>query len=359
MEWSFEIPQSSNMIALGSSADGRFLVGSADDPAAGTRGIIRIEANAGIENIGLLSGLHPDDASSPRASGIDISTDGSVIVGYSTTDAGVEAVIWTEDAGLRNIGSLYPNPDRFTATLAIAYDDSDGAVHGFAGRDEVATLFRWTEDEGMVDILPASSYSSLNFFRSSAGGSAMPGFFDAGSKPGFTDLLPLVWSRENGVVEIPLPPNMTVGIADACSDDGNIIVGVAGDDLVLDQVFIWTPEQGSHLLTDFAREFLRVSFGEWLPAGWFNVSGDGSNIAGIASRTDSDGSIQNSTAFVLDITPPCDGDWDVDGRLNFFDIYGYLTDYNTEHLAADLDRDGDVETEDLFRFIDAFVGGCP
>jgi len=95
------------------------------------------------------------------------------------------------------------------------------------------------------------------------------------------------------------------------------------------------------------------------------VSADGTKVAGFARGSFDDparvcgnpfGCFTNS---ILDITPPCDGDWDLDDRLTFFGIHAYLTDYNTADPAADLDRDGAVETRDLFRFIDAFVAGCP
>ncbi|MEM9371999.1 MAG: GC-type dockerin domain-anchored protein [Planctomycetota bacterium] len=315
--------------------------------------------------LGTLGGIHPDAYSTePYSLALAISADGETVTGYSSSRLGVEAFVWDQQSGMHGLGSLDSSSGDLQISVAWAVHQPSGEVYGYSRTEESRqTLFRWTEEHGMEDLLPDFPFQTAQVFGASRNGSAMVGgVLDAS---GIQSARPFVWSRERGMNLVPLPEGLTIGAAVAASDDGGAVLGVAGVDTGMDTEFVWMDHLGSMELEDYAALILREPLGPWFIYGPMAMSADGSRIAGFAQGTCVDADAVYGypytcfTNFIIDLTPPCNGDWDVDDRLTFFDVYGYLTDYNTEHPAADLDRDGSIEPEDLFRFIDAFNAGCP
>lgn len=61
----------------------------------------------------------------------------------------------------------------------------------------------------------------------------------------------------------------------------------------------------------------------------------------------------------LIFAPPCPGDFNSDGVLNFFDVQGFLQAFSTEDPAADYAPDGLYNFFDVQAFLQAFANGCP
>lgn len=55
----------------------------------------------------------------------------------------------------------------------------------------------------------------------------------------------------------------------------------------------------------------------------------------------------------------CVADWTNDGELNFFDVAGFLQDFNDMDPSADLAVDGEFNFFDVAAFLQAFADGCP
>ena len=55
----------------------------------------------------------------------------------------------------------------------------------------------------------------------------------------------------------------------------------------------------------------------------------------------------------------CVADWNDDGEVNFFDVAGFLQDFNDMNPNADLAVDGEFNFFDVLAFLQAFDDGCP
>ncbi len=55
----------------------------------------------------------------------------------------------------------------------------------------------------------------------------------------------------------------------------------------------------------------------------------------------------------------CPADFQGDGRVNFLDISKFISAYMSNDQLADMDRDNDLDVDDIFGFIDAMNNGCP
>lgn len=57
--------------------------------------------------------------------------------------------------------------------------------------------------------------------------------------------------------------------------------------------------------------------------------------------------------------PPCPGDWNADGALDFFDIQAFLNAFAAEDPAADMNTDGAWDFFDIQFYLGLFSAGCP
>jgi probable HAF family extracellular repeat protein len=100
------------------------------------------------------------DATRPIARAYDVSADGSVVVGYSSTTNRSDraAFVWTEATGMQSLGDL-PGGPLSSEAYAVS---SDGRVVVGGGRgepdlgggryDNGADAFIWTEKDGMREL---------------------------------------------------------------------------------------------------------------------------------------------------------------------------------------------------------------
>ncbi len=77
-----------------------------------------------------------------------VSADGSTVVGYSSSDVGLDAFRWTAVTGMQSLGFL-PGPFRSMFPYDVSGDGN--TVVGFANGDE-EEAFWWTTDSGMTSV---------------------------------------------------------------------------------------------------------------------------------------------------------------------------------------------------------------
>ncbi|MEX0877064.1 MAG: GC-type dockerin domain-anchored protein [Phycisphaerales bacterium] len=81
----------------------------------------------------------------------------------------------------------------------------------------------------------------------------------------------------------------------------------------------------------------------------------------VFAQGDAAADLPDAIAYVEDtlIGPACPGDFNDDGSLNFFDLSGFLSAFNSQDLKADLNGDGVLNFFDLSEFLSRFSQGCP
>jgi probable HAF family extracellular repeat protein len=122
-------------VALGVSADGSVVVGSAQDAALQRRAFRWTEAG-GMQDLGTLGGYW--------SAATGVSADGSVVVGWAENAAEKRrAFRWTEAGGMQDLGTLGGDE---SVALGVSADGS--VVVGWANW----RAFRWTAASGMEDL---------------------------------------------------------------------------------------------------------------------------------------------------------------------------------------------------------------
>jgi probable HAF family extracellular repeat protein len=149
--------------ALAVSADGRVAVGNTDDNLA-----FRWSQSSGIASLGDL----PGGLSASSANGV--SSDGTIVVGYGTSDAGTEAFRWQQGAGMVGLGDL---PGGTFTSVAFEVSADGTVVVGYGNSESGNEAFRWTQASGMIGLgdLPGGMFGSYAN-DVSANGSAVVGY---------------------------------------------------------------------------------------------------------------------------------------------------------------------------------------
>lgn len=220
------------------------------------------DAQAFFNGLGDLSGGHFESAAN------DVSTDGQTVVGWSISQFGKEAFLWTASRGMVGLGVLPGAPISDSQARGVS---GDGSI--VAGRSAGTVLwlpFVWTESGGMIlQTLPANTGAG-SIDTVSAKGTAMAGFVWTGVGQTAT-----LWrTGTNPRLLGDLPGGSVFSVAADISQDGSVVVGhsSATDGI---EAFIWTNAAGMRGLGDF-------------PGGAFSseargVSGDGLTVVGRGS----------------------------------------------------------------------------
>jgi|GEM_PF-606480 len=238
------------------SADGSVVVGYSNSNAGNEA--FRWTSSGGMVGLGDLSG------GTFFSAAYGVSADGSVIVGQSAGPSGNEAFRWTSSGGMVGLGDL--SGGTFTSTaLGVSADGS--VVVGDSNSSNGNEAFRWTSSGGMVGLgdLPGGSFSS------EANGVSANGSVVAGTSNDANGFEAFRWTS-SGMTSIGVLSGGSVSVGNAISADGTVIVGrcfTSGGDT---EAFRWTNAGGM------------VGIGD-LSGGIFNsealgVSADGSVIVG-------------------------------------------------------------------------------
>ncbi len=146
------LPGGGESMAFGVSADGSVIVGCAID-SNGEQRAFRWTAATGMQDLGSDLGHQQTCGFLPDVPAVDVSADGTVVVGTAVANLGGgsynwRAFRWTASTGMQNLGTLGGE----SRAYAISADGSTVVgTSDFTGSQQF-TPFRWTSATGMQDI---------------------------------------------------------------------------------------------------------------------------------------------------------------------------------------------------------------
>lgn len=253
------------------SGDGSVVVG-ATSSAQGTQAF-RWTQSGGMVGLGTLGG------SPYYSAAYGVSDAGLTVVGCSQSPSGIEAFRWTQSSGMVAMGDL-PGGTFYSAAKAASADGS--VIVGFGRSASSYEAFRWTLSGGMVGLGLLNGSSTTNSVSGDGTVAAGEGNGTGGGG------LALRWTQSEGIMPLgDLPGGIESSAAYAVSADGSTIVGRATSASGF-EAFRWTQASGM------------VGLGD-LPGGSFDsyangVSSDGSIVVGKATTG------AGSEAFIWDAT---------------------------------------------------------
>jgi probable HAF family extracellular repeat protein len=222
--------------ALGVSPDGSVVVGVSRSSSSGEA--FRWTAESGMIGLGTLP-----EAPSTRARGV--SADGSVIAG----DSAGEPWIWTQRDGMRAIG----RPAGTASVPSIKRISQDGRVVVGYARTQPApqgnnTVFLWDQQTGFQDLgaLPPGWVGTVALGMSSDGSTVLGGLTEAGN--GSERGAVFRWTRDLGIVPLPVLPGTQKGFALSATPNGSLIIGEMGDTPSTTLAFVWDELHGTQNL---------------------------------------------------------------------------------------------------------------
>jgi probable HAF family extracellular repeat protein len=201
--------------ALGISSDGSVVVGWSLAPQSVDRAF-RWTESGGLQDMGTLGG------SFAWANGI--SPNGEVVVGLSSDDTnGRVAFRWMPGTGMVSLGTLGG-----AFGVGMAATSSGNVVVGQAeNADGIIEAFRWTENGGMQGL---GTLGTLEGSWSVAHGVSGDGSVVVGRSVAQTGYVRAFrWTAAQGMVDLPVPAHSLSGVAHGISADGSVIVGSASD----------------------------------------------------------------------------------------------------------------------------------
>lgn len=188
---------------------------------------------------------------------LNVSADGSIVVGSIRRVDHIEAFRWSDDVGMIGLGNL-PGAGTYSWADDVSADGS--VVVGRSGSASQTQPTRWSAAEGMVSLANAPGGAT----GVSDDGSVIVGAANLSGRPEA-----FRWTSEGGVVGLGLLPNQTRSVAHATNRDGSVIVGELNDV----SAFRWTNEGGMVPLTTYTAPDYVTSIAR-------GVSGDGSVVVG-------------------------------------------------------------------------------
>ena len=183
-----------------------------------------------------------------RANGV--SSDGSVVVGFSESAFGPEAFRWTLQGGMVGLGDLRGG-DFSSGAQAISADGL--VVVGYGDGVGGSQAFRWTAETGMVGLgdLPGGNIGS-NASGVSSDGSVIVGTSESVFNGTIFDDEAFHWTADGGMVGLgDLPGGDPFSEGKAVSADGSVVVGRSVSALGL-EAYRWTSDTGMVGLGDLA-----------------------------------------------------------------------------------------------------------
>ncbi len=156
---------------------------------------------------------------------LDVSNDGSVVIGYGTTASGQQAFRWTQSTGMVSLGS-------FTNSSASRIS-ADGSTIVASGDNKA---FRWTQAGGIQIIPSLSGATSSDASGVSADGSVVAG--TSGNQA-------YRWTASTGTVGLGYLSGKTMSRSLSVSGDGSVVVGGSSlANFTSEQAFRWTQSGG-------------------------------------------------------------------------------------------------------------------
>ena len=217
--------------ARGISTDGSVIVGSAGDSA------FRWTEATGLVDLGDLPG------GSNSSFALDISSDGTVIVGAGNSAAGPEAFRWTETTGMQGLGDLSGGT---YSSIARAVSTDGTVIVGTANSALGTEAFRWSggtmQGLGVYD----STYTQASANTTNEDGSLIGGYVRNGS-----DYRAMIWDEQHGMrlLEEVLVDDYNLDLQDftslrevwGISPDGQYLTGIGATSSFYSTFLIYMP----------------------------------------------------------------------------------------------------------------------
>lgn len=228
--------------AVGVSADGAVIVGSGTTSSG--REVFRWTESGGMVGLGYLPGT-------VESTGGHVSADGATLVGFSGSNFGDpanitgEAFRWTQSGGMVALGDL-PGASFYSEALDIS---ADGSI--VVGVSDAATgwpsAYRWTQAGGMVALgdLAGGVFSSSAFGISADGGTIV------GQSTSALGPEAVRWTQSGGIQGLgDLPGGAFTSRAEAVSADGSVIGGFGTSVAGTEDAMLWTEAAGMQSVQD-------------------------------------------------------------------------------------------------------------
>ena len=254
--------------ALDISADGSTVLGRSD--SADGQQLFRWNSESGFS---IIPSFDPGPSFPPNFFATSISGDGSSVAGYAFTGTTLEALKWSADNGFLQLGIL-PSEGGFEMSLAVDISGDGNSIVGYgsAPNTPASAALLWTSSMGLTSLgfLPDDQPDILNVSQSfsyaiSADGSTVVGsssstvHADRGSQA-------FRWTQGEGMVPLGILAGEFDSTATAVSVDGSVVVGTSGLN-----AFLWTAASGMQPI------------GQFLPTA---VSADGKVVVGTSHFRD-------------------------------------------------------------------------
>ncbi len=246
------------------SFDGRFVTGTYSlDGGLGSAGYVWSQ-ETGVIQLGSLPGGNMSTGVGFVGNTSDFAI-GSSTVGYTTTGHNLfRPVKWTFDGGLEELPLPMTSDTEFSSYASYVLNDGRILISANSGK------WLWSENTGF-NILPGASEGMRMI---SSDGNFMAGEAVGNPVSGFTT--PAYWTKDSGVVHLPILEPNDFGQLYGMNDDGSVIVGKLKSKEV-----IWINQEKPILIEDFATS-IGVDMTGWNILGIWDISGDGSTIVGQA-----------------------------------------------------------------------------
>ena len=246
------------------SHDGRFVTGTYSlDGGLGSAGYVWSQ-ETGVIQLGSLPGGNMSTGVGFVGNTSDFAI-GSSTVGYTTTGQNLfRPVKWTFDGGLEELPIPTASDAKYSSYASYILNDGRIFISANSGK------WLWSEDAGF-EHLPGASEGMRMI---SANGDFMAGESSNHPVSGFA--APAYWTRNEGVVHLPILEPDDFGQLYGMNDDGSVIVGKLKSKEV-----IWINQGRPILIEDYATS-IGVDMTGWNILGIWDISEDGSTIVGQA-----------------------------------------------------------------------------
>jgi uncharacterized membrane protein len=275
---------------------------------------------------------------------LDVSSDGSVVVGYMYVPGGGGRI--GAFRSQQTVPVPLPLPPGDTESSANAVTPDGHTAVGNATHLENGHLLShavtW-DAAGNPGVLPqVPGHTIAAALDVSSDGSVVVGNSACCEE---NPAKPVRWV--NGVPQL-LDPNLEFGTANGCSGDGSVIVGEA-----FDGAFVWDSSHGLRYLHDILVA-AGVDLSNYSLTSALGVSGDGRTVVGWGFALDT----FSPVGWKVVLPSPCAADFNGDGTLNSQDFFDYLSAFFAGVPSADFNHDGLTNSQDFFDFLGAFFAGC-
>ncbi|MCK5001056.1 MAG: hypothetical protein KAS23_16045 [Anaerohalosphaera sp.] len=273
------------------------------------------------------------------------SADGSVVVGRMSWFESYphvwvrEAFRWTQAEGMKGLGDL-PGGSFYSIALDVSADGS--VVVGYSNTDWGDRAFRWTASEGIQDIgcLPGNGTSRA--WAVSADGSVVVGI--SGNQA-------FRWTSSEGIQGLGYLPDGGNSEAWDVSDDGLVIVGKGTTDLGDEEAFIWYANHSMWNLKDLLENDFELDLTGWTLTRAEGISADGSTIVGFGTNPDGNKEGWIATCEPPYCSEPIPGDVDGNCKIDIFDLA--ILAFHWHEDNPDLDPiPGDINGDDKVNLLD-------